>query len=259
MKSTVITLANQKGGTGKTTTALCLGAELEAKGYKVLYVDLDAQQNTSKTLKADTTLKGSYELLADRESAADLIQITEDGRHVISGSEKLANTDTVLNDVKNQIGKEYRLKDGLKDVRSRYDFVIIDTAPTLDTTVINALTVTDYLVICALADEYSLDGIRALFSIADVIKQYTNQGLKIGGVLLTKYSDRARIKRAYKDTIKEIAETYNTKLYQTCIRENVSIMESQAFKQPITEYEPNSNGNKDYLAFAEEVLKDVKG
>lgn len=255
----VITIANQKGGTGKTTTTLCLGAELEQKGYKVLYIDLDKQSNTTSTLKADREQKGAYELLAEQAGANDLIQITEDGHHVISSNNRLDNVNKILNDEKNQNGKEFRLKNGLTEVKDKYDFVVIDTAPDLNTVTINALTATDYLIIVALADSYSLDGISALCGIADVIKQYTNKDLKKGGVLLTRYSDRSIINRAYKDEIKATAETYGTKMFNTCIRETVTIRESQALKQPITEYAPKSNANQDYLTFTDEVLEDIEG
>ena len=255
----VITIANQKGGIGKTTTALCLGAELESKGYKVLYIDLDAQNDASRTLNADTEQRGSYELLAERLKADDVIQITETNQHVITGSDRLANITTVLNDPKNQIGKEYILKKSLESVTDKYDYVLIDTAKDLNPATINALTCTDYLVISTMADDYSEKGIATLLSFTDVIKRYTNDNLKVAGILLTKYSDRSNINRAYKEEISDLAHEYNTKVFNTYIRENVAIRESQALKQPITEYAPKSNGNLDYLAFTDELLKEIEG
>lgn len=255
----ILTIANQKGGIGKTTTALCLGAELEAKGYKVLYVDLDAQNDASRTLNADLEQKGSYELLADKLPAADVIQVTPSGQHVITSNDKLANITTVLNDPKNQIGKEYRLKESLSSVKDVYDFVIIDTAKDLNPATVNALTCADYLIISAIADDYSRKGIATLLSVTDVIKQYTNKNLKVAGVLLTRYSDRATINRAFKEEISNLANEYNTRVFNTYVRENVAIKESQALKMPITEYAPKSNGNIDYLAFTEELLKEIKG
>jgi len=254
----VITIANQKGGIGKTTTALCLGAELEAKGYKVLYIDLDAQNDASRTLNADLNLKGSYDILADKTPAAEVIQTTSSGNDVIASSDKLANITALLNEPRNQIGKEYRLKESLTGVQDKYDYAVIDTAKDLNPATINALTCTDYLIISTLADDYSRKGTETLLNVTDVIKQYTNNNLNVAGVLLTRYSDRSNINRAYKEEITNIAKRYNTKVFNTYIRENVAIKESQALKTPITEYAPKSNGNLDYLAFTEELLKDIE-
>lgn len=254
----VITIANQKGGVGKTTTALCLGAQLENKGYKVLYIDLDKQANTSKVLNADTNLKGSYELLANKLKASDVIQITPSNENVISANAKLSTIENLLNEAINQVGKEYRLKESLKDVKGNYDYVIIDTAPSLDLLTINALTCTDYLIIVSNADTFSLDGIKNLNSIIEMIKNYTNPSLKIGGVLITRFNPNLNLNKAYKETLEDLATALNTKVYKTYIRENVSIRESQTLQQRITEYAPGSNGNKDYKLFSEEVLKDLK-
>ncbi len=254
-----ITIANQKGGTGKTTTALCVGAELEEMGYKVLYIDLDKQTDTSRTLRANTTLAGSYEVLANKEKAVNVIQSTENGHQVITSSDKMADIDILLNDAKNQIGKEYRLKESLESVKGAYDYVVIDTATDLNTATINALTCTDYLIISSVADSFSQEGLITLLNITDVIKQYTNKDLKIAGILLTRYSDRSIINRAFKEEIELTAGKYHTKVFNTYIRENVAIRESQALKQPITKYAPASKGNLDYRAFVEELLKDIEG
>lgn len=254
----VITIANQKGGVGKTTTALCLGAELEHKGYKVLYIDLDKQANTSKVLNANTNLNGSYELLANKLNASEVIQITPSKENVISANAKLSTIENILNEAINQVGKEYRLKESLKDIKGFYDYVIIDTAPSLDILTINALTCTDYLIIVSNADTFSLDGIKNLNSIIEMIKDYTNQSLKVGGILITRFNPNLNLNKAYKDTLEELAKALNTKVYKTYIRENVSIRESQTLQQRITEYAPSSNGNIDYEMFSKEVLKDLK-
>lgn len=254
----VITIANQKGGTGKTTTALCLGAQLESKGYKVLYIDLDKQSDTTRTLKADPNRGGAYEILAERRPAAELVQTTGTGSHAIASADRMANIDMILNDAKNQIGKEYRLKESLKSVAGAYDFAVIDTATDLNGATINALTATDYLIISSTADDYSREGLLTLLNITGVIRQYTNQNLNVAGVLMVRYNDRSNINRAFKDEIKRIAQEHGTRLFNTTIRENVAIREAQALKLPITEYAPNSNGNADYLEFANEFLKDIK-
>ena len=255
----VITIANQKGGTGKTTTALCLGAQLERIGYKVLYVDLDKQCDSTRTLNASMDAKGSYDMLADKTPANEVIQITDGGRHVIASNDKIATIDALLNDPKNQLGKEYRLKESLESVKDLYDYVVIDTATDLNNATINALTTADYLVISSTADDYSKEGLLTLLNITDIIRQYTNKNLKTAGVLLIRYNDRSNINKAYKEEISRIAGEHNTKVFNTYIRENTAIRESQALKQPITEYAPKSNGNIDYMTFANELLDGIEG
>lgn len=254
----VITIANQKGGVGKTTTALCLGAELENKGYKVLYIDLDKQANTSKVLRANTDSKGSFELLANKLSAKEVIQITNTNAHIISANAKLGALESVFNQMENQVGKEYRLKESLKDIKDYFDFVVIDTAPSLDILTINALTCTNYLVVVSNADTFSLDGIKNLNKIIENIKDYTNPNLKLGGILITRFNPNLNLNRVYKETLEELANALNSKVYSTYIRENVSIRESQTLQERITDYAPHSNGNKDYKAFSEEVLADLE-
>lgn len=258
-KMKVITITNQKGGIGKTTTALCLGAELEQKGYKVLYIDLDKQTDTSRTLRADLNAKGSYEMLADKMKAVDLIQITENGHHVITANDKLATIDSVLNAPARQKGREFLLKESLESIKDKYDYVIIDTLRDLNNATINALTGTDYIIIPATTDSFSQEGIITLLNIVNVIKQYTNKELKTAGILLTMYDNRSNINKAFKEEIERTAEEYGTKVFNTTIRQNVAIRESQALKEPITTYAPKSNANQDYLNFTNELLKDIEG
>lgn len=254
----IITVANQKGGTAKTTTALCLGAELEYKGYSVLYVDLDKQCDTSRTLMADLTKPGSYDIMADRKPANEVVQITENGHHVITSSDKMANVDALLNDPKNQIGKEQRLKDSLATITEPYDYIVIDTATDLNVSTINALTCSDYLVISTTADSFSEEGLITLLNITDVIRRYTNPGLQTTGILFARYSPRLLLNRAIREETSNIASRYGTKVFNTYIRENSAIRESQAFKEPITEYAPKSNGHLDYLAFTNELLETIR-
>lgn len=254
----IITIANQKGGVGKTTTALCLGAELESKGFKILYIDLDKQCNTSKVLKADVEKGGSFELITKKANAKELIQITASNEYVISGSKDLDSIDNILNDPKNSIGKEYRLRDSLKDIKELFDYIVIDTPPRLDSITINALTCTDYLIIVSNADTFSLEGIKDINGITESVKEYTNKDLKVGGILITRYNNRANLSQAYKDALEQLAKDNNTKIYKTTIRENIAIRESQALKERITTYAPKSNANEDYLSFANEVIEDLK-
>ena len=251
----IITIANQKGGVGKTTTALCLGAELESKGFKVLYIDLDKQCNTSNVLKADTSKEGTYSLLMKTATARELIQVTANEQYVISGNEDLTTLDNLL---ANKVGKEFRLKEGLEEIKEYFDFIILDTAPHLDVITINALTCTDYLAIVCNADIFSLNGVKDLQSIITSIKQYTNKELKVGGIIINRYNPRAILNQDLKQALENLATAYDTKVYKTYIRECIAIRESQTLNKRITDYAPKSNANEDYKALADEILNDIE-
>lgn len=250
----IITIANQKGGVGKTTTALELGEALQEKGFKVLFIDADKQCNLTATLKAQPTNSGTYSILANKEPAKDVIQEIE-GHSVIAASKALANIDMLLADA---TGREYRLKESLEGIRGMFDFIIIDTPPSLSSTTVNALTATDYLIITNNADIYSLTGTADLYSVVQTVKKYTNKALTIGGILLTRYNGRSTISKDIKDMLEDTAKQYGTKVYSTVIRECVAIRESQTLKENLLEYAPKSNAAADYRALAEEIIADNK-
>ena len=250
----IITIANQKGGVGKTTTALELGEALQEKGFKVLFIDADKQCNLTATLKAQATNSGTYSILANKEPARDVIQEIE-GHSVIAASKALANIDMLLADA---TGREYRLKESLEGIRGMFDFIIIDTPPSLSSTTVNALTATDYLIITNNADIYSRTGTADLYSVVQTVKKYTNKALTIGGILLTRYNGRSTISKDIKDMLEDTAKQYGTKVYSTVIRECVAIRESQTLKENLLEYAPKSNAAADYRALAEEIIADNK-
>lgn len=250
----IITIANQKGGVGKTTTALELGEVLLEKGFKVLFIDADKQCNLTATLKAQPTNSGTYSILANKEPAKDVIQEIE-GHSVIAASKALANIDMLLADA---TGREYRLKESLEGIRGMFDFIIIDTPPSLSSTTVNALTATDYLIITNNADIYSLTGTADLYAVVQTVKKYTNKALTIGGILLTRYNGRSTISKDIKDMLEDTAKQYGTKVYSTVIRECVAIRESQTLKENLLEYAPKSNAAADYRALAEEIIADNK-
>ena len=253
----VITIANQKGGTGKTTTALNVGAMLELKGYKVLYIDTDKQRNLSKTLGADFSKAGTvYDILINRKPAKDLIQETPIKAHVIPASEALDSVEGILTSTK--VGKEYRLKEALESVKDLYDFVIIDTAPYLNIVTINAIVPADLLLIVANADIYSLDAIRQLNEIVTSVQQYTSSGVKVGGIVINRYNKRANLSKMLKEALEEVAQSINTKVYKTNIRECIALSEAETVKDRLTAYAPKSNAYSDFLELTEEILKDME-
>lgn len=245
----VIAIINQKGGVGKSTTALALGAGLFFKGYKVLFVDTDAQGNLTDTTEADNSDITVMELLKSEAPAKEVIHR---GKRwdVISSSPSLAGADMTIAGQ----GREYRLKNAIEPIKKEYDYIIIDTPPALGVLMVNALTACDKAIIPAQADRYSLKGIAQLHVTIETIKKHSNHGLTIEGILLTRYSARAILSRDITGVIEQTAQTLETKLFQTKIREAVAIRESQAQRTDIFTYAPKSNAAKDYGAFIDELL-----
>lgn len=245
----VIAIVSRKGGVGKTATAHALGAGLIKRGNKILYVDLDSQTNLSFSVGADGMGPNALDLLTGSCSAAEAIQQTKQGG-IIRGCEQLAGADILLTDT----GKEYRLKEALAQVKGKYDYVVIDTPAALGTLTVNALTAADFAVIPVQAEIYSLQGIGQLKETLESVKKYCNKGLKVKGILVTRYKGRATLSKDMRDNLDEAAKNLKTKLFNTPVRECISVAEAQAMKQDIFTYAPRSNAAKDYDAFIEELL-----
>ena len=245
----VIAIVSRKGGVGKTATAHALGAGLIKRGNKILYVDLDSQTNLSFSVGADRMGPNALDLLTGSCSAAEAIQQTKQGG-IIRGCEQLAGADILLTDT----GKEYRLKEALAQVKGKYDYVVIDTPAALGTLTVNALTAADFAVIPVQAEIYSLQGIGQLKETLESVKKYCNKGLKVKGILVTRYKGRATLSKDMRDNLDEAAKNLKTKLFNTPVRECISVAEAQAMKQDIFTYAPRSNAAKDYDAFIEELL-----
>ena len=249
---TVIGVLNQKGGVGKSTTALAVAAGLVRKGYKILCIDLDAQCNLSESMGADHTGITGYsvmDVLNGNARAFDTIQKAGQG-DIIAGSPALSGADMVIT----ATGKEYRLKEALQPLNGMYDFIIIDTPPALGILTINALTASTGCIIPSQADVYSLQGIGQLFNTISVVKKYCNTDLTVMGILITRYNPRLVIGREIADMLNDTAVQLGTKLYSTRIRECAAIKECQAVKKSIFEYAPKSNAASDYAAFVDELI-----
>lgn len=250
----IISIINQKGGVGKSTTAHAIGAGLALRGRRVLYVDLDAQGNLSYTLNADATgLSGIsvLDVLEGHVRARDAIQHTAQG-DIIASSPILSGADTVLTSV----GKEYRLKEALATLQGEYDYTVIDTPPALGILTVNALTACHGCIIPAQADIYSLHGISQLYSSIQTVRRYCNPDLSVYGILLTRYNSRAVISREVAEMLEQTAGQLQSKLYSSRIREGIAVKESQASRESIYAYAPKSNAAKDYAALVEEILAD---
>lgn len=248
--SKALAIINQKGGVGKSTTALAIGAGLSLKGYSVLFIDLDAQGNLSYTLGADTKGYNAMGVLERPETAKEEIQHTPQG-DIIASSPKLAGADKLLEET----GKEYRLKEALDSLQGAYDYIIVDTPPALGILAINALTACTGAIIPAQADIYSLQGIAQLNSTIETVKKYCNPSLSIMGIVLTRFNGRSIIRREVAEMLERTAEQLHTKLYTSKIRECTALVEAQATKQNIYSYAPRSNATADYKALVDEILR----
>lgn len=254
MGAKIITVTNQKGGTGKSSTAYALVLGLIRKGYRCLAIDLDPQGNLSFTLGADTSKKTVFGLFTQENTTDETIQKT---KHcdIISSSKLLSGADTILKTT----GGEYRLKEALEDIKSDYDFIIIDTPPSLSSLTVNALTTSTDVVIPVQADVYSIQGITQLWDTIQPIKKYCNPNLSISGILLTRYNNRAVLNREIEETFRnDIAKQVDSKVYNATIREGVAIREAQFTRQNLFEYAPTSKVTLDYETFINEFLEDMK-
>lgn len=248
----VISIINRKGGVGKTATAQALGAGLSIKGYKVLFIDMDSQCNLSYSMNAKTNGKSTLGVLTNQITLEEAIQKTSNG-DIAPASEELASADLVINNT----GKEYRLKEALEKLGNIYDYVILDTPPALNILTVNALTASNEVIIPIQAEVYSLQGIEKLNEAIEGVKKYTNKDLTIKGILLTRYNARAIISKEMKHNAEEYASMLHTKLFNTVIRECISIKEAQALKESIFSYAPNSNASEDYSQLVNEYLTEV--
>lgn len=244
-----IAVINQKGGVGKSTTSNAIGAGLFQRGYKVLFIDLDAQGNLSYSMKCENKPLSSLEVLTGTATAKEATLTTPQG-DIIPASPALASADTIITDT----GREYRLKEALEPLKGDYDYIIIDTPPALGTLTINALTACDSVIIPAQADIYSLQGIGQLNQTIQTVKRYCNKELTIKGIVITRYSPRAVLTRDMTDLLEDTAKQLNTKVFASRIRECIALKEAQASQIDIFTYNPRSNAGIDYKALLEEMI-----
>lgn len=248
----IITLANRRGGVGKTATAHALGAGLSKRGYKVLFIDLDSQCNLTYDLSTKTVERSSLDVLLGECSASEAVVSTALG-DLIPASPSLAGADKKVDDT----GKEYRLKEALQPIKKKYDYIIIDTPPALGILTVNALTASDKVVITAQGEIHSLQGIDQLYNTIEAVRHFTNKKLKIEGILLTRYVARSIISKDMRDNIEAIAREIETKVF-TPIRECSAVKEAQATQTDIFTYSPRCNASKDYGLFVEDILSNKK-
>lgn len=248
-----IAIINQKGGVAKTTTAHAVAAGLSLKGFNVLMVDADGQKSLTSIAGANRDSPGLYDVLMRQARPAEAITTTDAGA-IMPASAALGSIEAVLRNT----GREYRLKEALKEIEGHFDFCIVDGPPSLGTLAVNALTACNACIIPAQADFLSLQAIDQLGQTLEAVRAYTNKSLEVLGVLITRYNARAIISREVSDLMRERAEQIKTKVFKTKIRECVAIKEAQALRQSIFNYAPRSNGAKDYISLIGEILETIK-
>ena len=249
MKTRITVIANQKGGVGKTTTAHALANGLIRRGLKALAVDIDPQGNLSYTMRASPDAPGIYEAMKGIVGAREALQQTEQG-DMIAGSLMLSGADMEFTDT----GREYILRKLLKPLREMYEYIVIDSPPTLGILTINALAASSDIIIPLGADAYSLQGLAQLNATIGKVKEYCNPSLTIAGLLITRYSGRTVLGRDMKEVIEEKARTIGARAYDAVIRESVAIREAQVRQESLYAADQMSNAAQDYQAFIDEYL-----
>ena len=248
----VLVFANQKGGVGKTTTAVNLGAYIAEAGKRVLLVDFDPQSNTSSAVGANRDLPGIYEVITGKLDAASAVQQTAvAGLSIIASSINLTGATIELVD---QEGREYYLKKSLAPLADMFDFIFIDCPPSLGILTLNGLVAADSVIIPLQCEYFALEGLSLLLQTVNRVQKSLNRELKIGGILFTMYDVRTRLAH---DVVQEVTGYFKEKVFRTIIPRNVRLSEAPSFAKPINTYDPECIGARSYQKLAEEVLQNV--
>ncbi|KRM68192.1 Cobyrinic acid ac-diamide synthase [Apilactobacillus ozensis DSM 23829 = JCM 17196] len=247
----VIALANQKGGVGKTTTSVNLGADLTNLGKSVLLVDADAQGNATSGIGIQKSHieKDIYDVLVNEEPIKNVILHSQHkGLDIVPATIQLSGADVELTP---QMAREVRLSDAIKTIKDDYDYILIDCPPSLGLITINAFTASDSILIPVQSEYYALEGLSQLLNTVKLVQKHFNPDLKIEGVLLTMFDARTNLGNQVN---KEVREYFKDKVYQTIIPRNVRLSEAPSYGLPIIDYDASSKGAKLYMELAKEVL-----
>ena len=253
----VISFANQKGGVGKTTSAVNVAASLGVLGHKVLIIDLDPQGNTTSGIgiaKKDLKVSSKDILTGDAE-ARDLIMETEfDNLWLIPTNKTLAGVEFDLYDLFDNSQMPYRLKEGLAPILDDYDYIIIDCPPSLGMLTVNAFTASDGIVVPMQCEFYAFEGLSQLLQSVKGIKKNFNPELDITGILITMYNGRLLLSM---QVISDLKKHFADKLFDTRISRNVKLTEASGYGKPVYYYDKNAKGSKEYLDVAKELSERI--
>jgi chromosome partitioning protein len=252
MTATIISVTNQKGGVGKSTTAINLAAGIATHGYQVLLVDMDPQGNATSGLGVDrgALAESVYDVLLKDADIEDVIEPTSTlGLHVLPATIDLAAAEIEL---VSAMSREQRLNGALKEVVENYDFVIIDCPPSLGLLTINAFAASSELFIPIQCEYYALEGVSQLLSNIKLVQGALNPDLEVGGVILTMYDGRTKLSS---DVAAQVREYFGDKAFETVIPRSVKLSEAPSYGEPIESYAPMSSGGIAYRQLAKEFLK----
>ncbi|WP_368289808.1 ParA family protein, partial [Enterococcus avium] len=243
----IISVANQKGGVGKTTTTVNLGACLAQDGKKVLLIDSDAQGNATSGLgvRKPDVKQDIYDVLVNEVSIKEtIIKTSRENLSIVPATLQLAGAEIELTSM---MARESRLKSALAEVSDEYDFILVDCPPSLGHLTINAFTASDAILIPVQCEYYALEGLSQLLNTVRLVQKHFNPGLEIEGVLLTMYDARTNLGA---EVVEEVRRYFQEKVYDTIIPRNVRLSEAPSHGKPIIDYDPRSKGAEVYQALA---------
>ena len=247
----IIAVTNQKGGVGKTTTAITLSAILAKKGKKVMLIDADPQGNATSGVGMEKEMEKSvYELLVEDTPINETLQDSSiKNLKVCPSNINLAGAEVEL---VSMMSREQRLKEKLEEVQDEFDYIIIDCPPSLGLITLNAFTAANSVLIPIQCEYYALEGLGQLINTINLVKKHLNKNLEIEGALLTMYDIRSNLSN---QVVKEVKNYFGDKVYKTVIPRNVKLSEAPSYGMPITVYDSRSKGAKSYEKFVKELLK----
>lgn len=247
----VITVAFGKGGTGKTSTACALANYSRMQGKRVLCVDCDPQANFTFALGGNAGAPGLFAVLTEQTDAAQVIQRTQQADLISAGRDLSAAELFIMN----KPGRDFILRQALEPLRNRYDMIVIDTQPDLNTLLVNALSASDSVILPMQANSFAIMGLYQMQTTIDQVKQRCNPALTVAGILLTRFKPRQTLASDLRASIEDHARQMGTKVFESYIREGVAVEQAQALQQSLFDYAPNSNPANDYKAlFAEMAI-----
>ncbi len=247
----VIAIANQKGGVGKTTTAVNLSSCLATKGKKVVIIDVDPQGNTTSGLGIDkqNIQKSIYEVLINDEKIENsLIKTQIENLMICPSNIQLVGAEVELVSV---ISRETRMKGALESIKKDYDFILIDCPPSLGLLTLNALTASDTILVPIQCEYYALEGLSQLMNTVKLVQRHLNPSLDVEGVVLTMFDARTNLSI---QVVEDVKKYFRNKVYRTVIPRNVRLSEAPSFGLPIILYDPKSRGAECYMDLAQEVI-----